>query len=86
LEKTSKIIEPNHLSNTTIPAKPCPEEPQLHDFFFNTSRACWPKCGCVGAGPEEATEMILQRAGAPLLRGQAEGAGAVQPGEEKAAG
>jgi len=26
------------------------------------------------------------RAGAPLLRGQAEGAGAVQPGEEKAPG
>ena len=26
------------------------------------------------------------RAGAPLLRGQAEGAGAVQPGEEKAVG
>jgi len=27
-----------------------------------------------------------QRAGAPLLRGQAEGVGAVQPGEEKAPG
>ena len=27
-----------------------------------------------------------QRAGVPLLRGQAEGAGAVQPGEEKAPG
>ena len=26
------------------------------------------------------------RAGAPLLRGQAEGVGAVQPGEEKAPG
>ena len=29
---------------------------------------------------------MIPRAGAPLLRGQAEGAGAVQPGEEKAAG
>ena len=28
--------------------------------------------------------MLLQRAGAPLLRGQSEGVGAVQPGEEKA--
>jgi len=39
--------------------------------------------GCVGAGPEEGHEDD-PRAGAPLLRGQAEGAGAVQPGEEKA--
>jgi len=41
--------------------------------------------GCVGAGPEEGHEHD-PRAGAPLLRGQAEGVGAVQPGEEKAPG
>jgi len=41
--------------------------------------------GTVEAGPEEAHEDD-QRAGAPLLRGQAEGVGAVQPGEEKAPG
>jgi len=41
--------------------------------------------GCVRAGPEEATKMI-RGAGAPLLQGQAEGVGGVQPGEEKAAG
>jgi len=34
--------------------------------------------------PEEAKDD--QRAGAPLLRGQAKRAGAVQPGEEKAPG
>jgi len=38
-----------------------------------------------GAGPEEGHEDD-PRAGAPLLRGQAEGAGAVQPGEKKAPG
>ena len=41
--------------------------------------------GCVGAGPDEGHEDD-QRVGAPLLQGQAEGAGAVQPGEEKASG
>jgi len=41
--------------------------------------------GCIGAGPEKGHEDDL-RAGAPLLRGQAEGVGAVQPGEEKALG
>jgi len=41
--------------------------------------------GCVGAGPEEGHEGD-PRAGAPLLRGQAEGVGAVQPREEKAPG
>jgi len=38
-----------------------------------------------GAGPEEGHEDD-PRAGAPLLQGQAEGVGAVQPGEEKAPG
>ncbi|KAK4827360.1 hypothetical protein QYF61_017285 [Mycteria americana] len=41
--------------------------------------------GAVGAGPEEGHEND-PRAGAPLLRGQAERVGVVQPGEEKAAG
>jgi len=41
--------------------------------------------GCVGAGPEEDHEDD-PRAGAPLLQGQAEGVGAVQPGEEKTLG
>jgi len=41
--------------------------------------------GAVGVGPEEGHEDD-HRAGAPLLRGQAEGVGAVQPGEEKAPG
>ena len=37
----------------------------------------------VGVGPEEGHEDD-QRAGVPLLRGQAKRVGAVQPGEEKA--
>jgi len=41
--------------------------------------------GCVGAGPEE-RHGDYQRAGVPLLGGQAEGVGDVQPGEEKALG
>jgi len=41
--------------------------------------------GAVGAGPEESHTDDL-RAGAPLLRGKAERAGAVKPGAEKAAG
>jgi len=41
--------------------------------------------GCVGAGPEEGHEDD-ERAGVALPRGQAEGVGAVQPGEEKAPG
>ncbi|KAK4814838.1 hypothetical protein QYF61_027811 [Mycteria americana] len=41
--------------------------------------------GAVGVSPEEGHENDL-RAGAPLLRGQAERVGVVQPGEEKAAG
>jgi len=41
--------------------------------------------GPVGAGPEEGQKND-QRAGTPLLRGKAERLGAVQPGEEKAAG
>jgi len=41
--------------------------------------------GCVGVGPEEGHEDD-PRAGVPLLLGQAEGAGAVQLGEEKAPG
>ena len=41
--------------------------------------------GVVGAGPEEShDDDDDQRAGAPPLRGQAERAGALQPGEEKA--
>ena len=39
--------------------------------------------GAVGAGPEGGHE-VNQRAGAPHLQGQAERAGAFQPGEEKA--
>ena len=39
--------------------------------------------GAVGAGPEE-DHKDDQRAGAPPLRGQAERAGTLQPGEEKA--
>ncbi|SGA33987.1 Uncharacterised protein [Chlamydia abortus] len=39
----------------------------------------------VGEGPEEGHKDD-QGAGAPPLRGQAEGAGLIQPGEEKAAG
>jgi len=41
--------------------------------------------GPVGTGPEEGQKND-QRSGTPLLRGQAERVGAVQPGEEKAAG
>jgi len=41
--------------------------------------------GRVGAGPEEG-QKYDQRAGIPFLQGQAEGVGAVQPGEEKALG
>jgi len=41
--------------------------------------------GPVGAGPEEGHK-DGPRAEAPLLRGKAERVGAVQPGEEKAAG
>jgi len=41
--------------------------------------------GSVGAGPEEGHKND-QRAGTPLLAGKAERVGAVQPGEEKAAG
>ncbi|GAB0189068.1 mitochondrial enolase superfamily member 1 [Grus japonensis] len=40
---------------------------------------------CVGINPEE-SHKDGQRAGAPLLQGQAERVGVVQPGEEKAAG
>ena len=41
--------------------------------------------GVIGAGPEEShDDDDDQRAGAPPLRGQAERAGALQPGEEKA--
>ena len=43
------------------------------------------KDGVIGEGPEEGHEED-QGAGAPLLRRQAEGAGLIQPGEEKAAG
>jgi len=32
LEKTSKIIQPNHHPNTTMPAKPCPEVSHLYVF------------------------------------------------------
>jgi len=32
LEETSKVIKSNHLTNTTMPAKPCPEVPHLHIF------------------------------------------------------
>jgi len=32
LEKTSKIIKPNGQPITTVPTKPCPEEPHLHVF------------------------------------------------------
>jgi len=39
----------------------------------------------VGEGPEEGHK-DAQGAGAPPLRRQAEGAGLIQPGEEKAAG
>ena len=42
----------------------------------------WEGHGCVGAGPEEGHE-DNQRAGVPLLRGQAKRVGAVQPGEEQ---
>ena len=45
------------------------------------SLASW----CVGVGPEKGHEDD-QRAGVPLLWGQAKTAGAVQPGEEKALG
>jgi len=41
--------------------------------------------GAVGTGPEEGHKDDL-RAGTPLPRGKAERVGAVQPGEEKAAG
>ena len=41
--------------------------------------------GCIGAGPEEGHEDD-QRSGVPLLRGQAERVGVVQPGEGKALG
>ena len=41
--------------------------------------------GAVGEGPEEGHK-DAQRAAAPPLQRQAEGAGLVQPGEEKAAG
>jgi len=41
--------------------------------------------GAAGADPEEGHEDD-QRAGAPLLKGQAERAGALQPGKEKALG
>ena len=41
--------------------------------------------GAVGKGPEEGHKDD-QRAGAPPLQRQAEGAGLVQSGEEKAAG
>jgi len=41
--------------------------------------------GAVGAGPEEGHKDD-PRTGAPLLGGQAERVGAVQPGEEKAVG
>ena len=33
LEKTSKIIKSNHLPNTTMPAKPCPQVQYLHVFW-----------------------------------------------------
>jgi len=41
--------------------------------------------GCVGAGPEDGHEDD-QRAGVPLVRGQAKTSEVVQPREEKAAG
>jgi len=41
------------------------------------------RCRAVEEGPEEGRK-DGQRAGAPLLQRQAEGAGLVQPGEEKA--
>ena len=41
------------------------------------------RCGLAGTHPEEGHKNDL-RDGIPALRGQAEGAGAVQPGDEKA--
>jgi len=32
LEKTSKIIKPNHQPNPTMPAQPCPQGPHPHVF------------------------------------------------------
>ena len=32
LEKTTKILKPNHHPNTPMPAKPCPEVPHLCGF------------------------------------------------------
>ena len=43
------------------------------------------RCGAIGKGPDEGHQDD-ERTGEPPLRRQAEGAGLVQPGEEKAAG
>jgi len=62
-------------SGETPPGVLCPAlEPPAQD-----------RHGAVGAGPEEATKTI-RGAGTPLLGGNTERVGAVQPGEGKAAG
>jgi len=62
-------------SGETPTGVPCPTlEPSAQEVH-----------GPLRAGPEEGHEDD-QRAGVPLLGGQAEGVGAVQPGEEKAPG
>jgi len=52
LEKTSKIIKSNHLPNTTMPDKPCPEMAHLHVFWtppgMVTPQLPWAAAGRMG--------------------------------------
>lgn len=52
LEKTSKTIQPNHRSITTIPTKPCPSS----TLFLDTSREI---AGCISPAAPNATKSAL---------------------------
>ena len=64
---------------------PCAAETSPGVLHPDVGSSVQERHGPVGACPEEEHKSD-SRDGTPLLRGQAEGAGAVQPGEDKALG